>query len=112
MGNNTIQFARYKKNSVNFENIDELNYETKLLDMKEKKKPPTIKLWSFRKLIAVGRITVLKTIIIPKLTYLFISLPNPSNKLLNIINDTLFKFILQKNPDKLKLNLITQEYQD
>ena len=93
--------------SVNLENIVELNYETKLLDMKK-----TIKLWSIRKLTAMGRITVLKTIIIPKLTYLFISLPNPSNKLLNCINDTLFKFIWQNKPDKLKQDLIAQEYQD
>ena len=53
--------------SVNLENIFELNYETKLLDMKK-----SIKLWSIRKLTALGRITVLKTISIPKLTYLLI----------------------------------------
>ena len=51
-------------------------------------------------------------IIIPKLPYLFISLPNPSNKLLKIINDTLFKFIWQNKPDKSKRDLITEEYQD
>ena len=72
----------------------------------------SIKLWSIRKLTALGRITVLKTIIIPKLTYLLISLPNPSNKLLNIINDTLFKFIWQNKSDNLKRDLFTQEYQD
>ena len=53
--------------SVNLENIFELNYETKLLDMKK-----SIKLWSIRKLTALGRITVLKTISIQKLTYLLI----------------------------------------
>ena len=72
----------------------------------------SIKLWSIRKLTALGRITVLKTIIIPKLTYLFISLPNPSKKLLKSINDTLFKFIWQNKPDKIKRDLITQEYQE
>ena len=93
--------------SVNLENIVELNYKTKLLDMKK-----SIKLWSIKTITALGRITVLKTIIIPKLTYLFIFLPNPSNKLLKIINDALFKFIWQNKPDKLKRDLITQEYQD
>ena len=93
--------------SVNLENIVELNYETKLLNMKT-----SIKLWSIRKLTALGRITVLKTIIIPKLTYLFISLPNPSNKLLKSINDIIFKFIWQNKHDKLKRDLMTQEDQD
>ena len=106
MGNNTIQLLGIVF-SVNLENIVELNYETKLLDIKK-----SIKLWSIRKLTALGRITVLKTIIIPKLTYLLISLPNPSNKLLKSINDTSFKFIWQNKLDKLKRDLITQEYQD
>ena len=45
------------------------------------------------------------------LTFKFF-LPNPSHKLLKRINDTLFKFIWQNKPDKLKRDLITQEYQD
>ena len=38
--------------------------------------------WKRRLLTPIGRVTVLKTLIIPKLNHLFIALPNPSVEVL------------------------------
>ena len=65
---------------------------------------------SIRKLTVLGRITVLKTLIIPIITHLLISLPNPGEMFLKTLNTLFFKFIWQNKPEKLKRDLITQDY--
>ena len=71
--------------SVNLESIIELNYESKIIEIEK-----LMKIWSIRKLTILGRITVLKSLVIPKLTHLFIALPNPSQTLLKYLNTVFF----------------------
>jgi hypothetical protein len=40
-------------------------------------------------------ITVIQTLILPKLVHLFTTLPNPGDKILKQINDMLFQFVWQ-----------------
>ena len=63
--------------------ITKINYEQKIL----------IKIWSIEKLTLLGRIVVLKSLIIPKITHLLISLPNPSEQTIEQIKILAFKFI-------------------
>ena len=65
---------------------------------------------SRRLLTPIGRITVLKTIIIPKMNHLFISLPDPSNELINRLNDMFYKFIWNNKIEKVKRTAITIDY--
>ena len=67
------------KFSVNLEEIEDLNYLPKLLEIRK-----IINQWKLRKLTPIGRITVIKTLIIPKLNHLILTLPNPSNDFLKI----------------------------
>ncbi|ESO96980.1 hypothetical protein LOTGIDRAFT_115312, partial [Lottia gigantea] len=59
--------------------------------------------WSIRYLTPIGKINVLKSLIIPKLTHLFISLPNPEPTLINLLNTKFFKFIWNNKPEKNNL---------
>ena len=85
------------------EHIVEQNYDSKILEMQN-----LMRLWSCRKLTVLGRITVLKTLIMPKLTHLLIALPNPNQKMIKQINTLFFNFIWENKTEKFKHNLITQ----
>ena len=63
--------------SCNLNNMIKLNYKEKLSQIEKE-----LKQWSKRILTPLGRITILKTLIISKLNHLFISLPNPSDEIL------------------------------
>ena len=66
----------------------EMNYKNILDKLKTK-----IKNWHRRQLTPIGKIKVIKTLLIPMLNHLFISLPNPSVKIIKELNETFYKFI-------------------
>ena len=74
--------------TVDLSNMTELNYSKVLSDINK-----IMCQWGKRRLTPLGRITVVKTLIIPKLNYLFINLPNPDHVTLNKINSSLYKFV-------------------
>ena len=41
-----------------------------------------LKQWNRRRLTPIGRVTVLKTLVIPKLNHIFIAIPNPNSYVL------------------------------
>ena len=90
--------------SVNLDEIIELNYNIHLPKIKA-----CIKQWSRRLLTPIGRVTVAKSIIIPKLNHLFISLPTPPSYILSTLTSDLFHFIWNKNCDKIKRETVTQD---
>ena len=67
----------------------ELNYKEKLYQIEKE-----LKQWSNRILTPLGRINILKTLIISKLNRLFISLPNPSDELINTLQKQFFFSVL------------------
>ena len=73
---------------VNLDKTPGINYEEKILKIKK-----LIKLWKRRYLTPLGRITVIKTLLLPILNNLFISLPNPSEQIIKQINDMFFYFL-------------------
>ena len=57
--------------------------------------------WSKRHLTPIGKIVVVKTILLSKLNHLFSSLPTPTNSSLKELNDIFFKFLWSNKPDKI-----------
>jgi hypothetical protein len=69
-----------------------------------------IQQWKRRILTPIRRIIVAKTLIIPKLNHLFISLPNPSQETIFNLTKQSFRFIWGSNCDKIKRTIITQHH--
>ena len=49
--------------------------------------------WSKRNISTLGKITVVKSLLIPKITHLLISLPRPDKQMISKLEKILFKFI-------------------
>lgn len=58
----------------------------------------------------VGRVTVAKTLILPKLNQLFISFPTSSKALLSSLNREIFNLLWKSKGDKVKRQIVTQDY--
>lgn len=95
------------KFSCNLYRITEINFKDKIIQIEKE-----LKQWSKRILTPFGRITVLKTLIISKLNHLFIALPNPTEEIINKLNKIFYHFIWQSKVDKVKRDILTQEYED
>ena len=63
-----------------------------------------IKTWSKQKLTLPGKITIIKSLALSKLTHLFISLPNPPDNLLKSLDKLFYKFIWNSGPDRISRN--------
>lgn len=64
--------------------------------------------WSNRNLTPVGKITVIKSLIISKIVHIITALPSPSKKMITTINKLLYGFIWRKGPDLIKRETICQ----
>ena len=67
-------------------------------------------LWLKRSLTVLGRITVVKSLLVSKLNYLFLSLPNPTKELMKEIDRSLHTFIWEGKPDKISRIQMSQPY--
>ena len=73
---------------LDLEGLVDINYNLQIPKIKV-----LIKQWKRRILTPIGRITVVKTLIISKLTHLFISLPTPTKNIISSLNKDIFEFI-------------------
>ena len=94
------------KYSVDLQGMETLNFEPKF-----KKIERTMKSWSNKYLSPIGKITIIKSLIISKLNHLFLTLPNLNNGLLNQFIKKIFDFIWDGKPDKIKRETIAQIYE-
>ena len=94
-----ITFTAELKNMLN------LNYENKIKDIEK-----LIKSWSRRLLSTAGKITVVKSILLPKLTHLFISLPNPSKTQMKYLEYIFYRFIWKNKKDKISRRTLIQDF--
>ena len=81
----------------NKHDILKLNFLNKVEDFHN-----CLKSWMHRKLTLLGKITVLKCFALPKLVYPLTVLPNPPEGILQDIINTMFKFIWNGKPNKIK----------
>lgn len=91
--------------SVDLEKIPDLNY-----DIQIPKIIALIQQWERRILTPIGRITVLKSLIVPKLNHLLISLPNPKKDTITFLNNEFFRFVWKSKCDKVKRSIVTQNF--
>ena len=68
--------------------------------------------WIKRALTPLGRATVVKSLLIPKINYLLLSLPLPNEKIMKSINGCFFEFIWNYKPDKISRKQLCQLYAD
>ena len=66
--------------------------------------------WKRRYLTPVGRITVIKSLIISKLVHVLTALPSPDIEDVKQINNIMFKYLWGGGPDKIKRTSIVQDY--
>ena len=59
------------------------------------------KIWSKRQVTPLGRVAVLKSLILSKLIYLWLLLPNPPDKIIQEIQNSIFKFIWNNKTDRI-----------
>ena len=67
--------------------------------------------WSRRNLTPFGKITVIKTLITSKLTYLFMTIPDPDEHFLTDLNKLLYKFLWNGKNYKIKRTSASQIYE-
>ena len=66
---------------------------------------------SRRDLTPIGKITVIKSLALPKLIHLFSALPNPPKYILSELEKIFFKFIWNNKPDKIKRKTLISSYE-
>ena len=66
--------------------------------------------WKRRNLTLIGKITIVKALLLSKLVHIFSALPNPSKRDLEKISGMLFKYIWNEGPDKIKRIKLAQDY--
>ena len=81
------------------------NYEEKLADLRA-----SLSCWEFRRLTLLGKITVLKSLIISKLTYILSPLPT-NHCAIDEINSLLFNFLWNGKGGKIKRDVMISEYE-
>ena len=91
------------KFSVNLQEVENLNYRPKFKEIEN-----IMNSWSNQVLSPIGKITIIKTLIISKLNHLFMALPNPNKTLLTNFTKNLCSFIWDNKPDKVKREVLTQ----
>jgi hypothetical protein len=74
--------------SLDLYTMPDLNFRKKIIDISK-----ILKSWQHRKLTLLGKVTVIKTLSLPKLIHLFTSLPNLKQSMLNELNKLFFNFI-------------------
>ena len=90
----------------NLTNMVELNYVPKLEKLKE-----ILRVWSMRDLSPIGKITIVKSLGISQLVFLFSVLPKPPNNFIKELNSVIYNFIWSGKPDKISRNTIIGDYE-
>ena len=93
--------------SADLKGIIELNYEEKINAIRK-----LISTWNKRNISTIGRITVVKSLLLPKLVHLFMSLPNPNHKLLSELDTLFFNYVWNSKRDRVARKLITKDYKE
>ena len=92
---------------VDLTNICKINYDKKISKIKS-----IITQWNKRNLTPIGRICIIKSLIISQLNHLFISLPNPSENIINELHKILFNFLWNNGTARIKKDIITKSYDE
>ena len=59
------------------------------------------KVWLKRQITPLGRVAVLKSLILSKIIYLWILLPNPPDSIVDVLQKTVFQFVWSRKLDQI-----------
>ena len=90
--------------SLDISIIVDLNHSKVIKDIQE-----IMSHWSKRRLTVLGRVTIVKTIIIPKLNFLFFNIHNPNSHILKRIESLMFSFVWG-GQDRIKRSQFCQSH--
>ena len=111
--NSNLQWGITKFNLLGIEFDVDLNKITKLnFDKKLVKLKSLISNWKRRILSPIGRITIVKTLLISQMNLLFIALPNPDENFIKKLNTILYEFIWKSKTDRVKRDVMIKEHFD
>ena len=68
--------------------------------------------WKRRQLTLIGKITIIRSLLLPKLTHLFLALPDPPQVIIKRLNCVLHSFLWNSKAEKVKRSKIIQKYKD
>ena len=86
--------------------ISDLNIQRKMGEIEQ-----LIKIWSKRNLTPYGKVTIIKSLLISKITHMLLSLPSPSLTYFNSLNDAFAKFLWCGKPAKWRKEILEGEIQ-
>ena len=92
--------------NTNKRNIFLSNLEPKIKEFEN-----CLQQWQHRKLTLMGKIVVIKNYALPKLIYPLTSLPNPPKDTINRLEKSMYNFLWDGKPDKIKRETIIQDYE-
>ena len=82
-----------------------VNFETKVIDIRN-----LLKGWMRRRLTVYGKRTVLKSLVLSKLTNVLTTLPCPPSEVIRDLQNAIFSFVWNNGPDKIKRNFMILNY--
>ena len=88
---------------VDLHNIPKINYKIALLKVDK-----MISLWQKRKLTPMGKITVIKSLLLSQLNHLFMSIPLPDTNFCTVLSKKLYNFLWDDKPEKIKRSILSQ----
>jgi len=91
---------------VDLKKMIEINFSSKLEKLQN-----IIIFWKRRTSTPLGKITVVKSLLLPLFTHLFIALPSPGEKVLKQINSQFSNFVWD-GPAKIKQTISIKSYDD
>ena len=94
------------KFSTDVKQITSINYEGKLTEIKR-----ILNTWSKCQITHLGKITVINTLALSRLIYLFVSFPDPLDDFLHELNTLLFQFLWGGKQSKIG-KIVCQSYED
>ena len=92
--------------STNIDNITTRNIQNKTSAILR-----DISQWKRRNLTPLGKICIIKALLVSKLVHIFTALPNPSKQCLKEIENMLFNFVWDGKNDKIKRTKLMQGYE-
>ena len=84
------------------DSMTEINIKDKFNEVKK-----LFNTWTKRNITPLGRVAILKSLILSKLVFLWLTLPNPPDKLINELQKMCFDFVWNHKIDKIKRTIAT-----
>ena len=93
--------------STDLNKIAEINFENKPYETRK-----IINRWMKRIITPLGRLAIIKSLLISKLNYLFLLLPNPPEDFMKELKQILFEFLWSGKPDKINRSVACQSIEE